>query len=159
MIIDKCLSRNEKIFWDFVIKLSQNQKKFGKKELSITGIDPEFVKIMNLSEIARNNVTFHYHGTTKHLKTGFELAFKNSKQSNTQYAYVTEIENVTEDRRYYIDIALQKFLEEKAGISKDIFAAESLMIEFMADFNNIVYKILCEFNNTLGFEDITKIKD
>jgi hypothetical protein len=156
-IIDECLSKNEKTFWNLVIKLSQNQNKFGKKELSIAGINPEFVKVVNLSEITRNNVTFHYHGTSKHLKTGFELAFKNSKQPNTQYAYVTETENIAEDRRYYIDIALQRFLEEKAGIS-DVFAAESLMIEFMAAFNKVVYKILCEFHKTLGFEDINSIK-
>lgn len=158
-IIDECLSRSEKAFWTLLIKLSQNQKEFGKKELSIIGINPEFVKVVNLSEIARNNVTFHYHGTAKYLKTGFELAFKNSKQLNTQYAYVTEIEDVTEDRRYYIDIALQRFLEEKSGIDKDVFASESLMIEFLASFNKIVYKILCEFHKTLGFEDVTRIKD
>lgn len=158
-IIDESLLSNEKAFWNLLIKLSQNQKEFGKKELSIAGINLDLLKVLNLSEIARNKITFHYHGTAKYLKEGFELAFKNSKQSNTRYAYVTEIDNVTEDRRYYIDIALQRFLEEKANMSKDVFTAESLMIEFLAVFNKIVYKILCEFHKKLGFEDITNIKD
>ncbi len=158
-IINTYLSKNERAFWNLLIKLSKNENGFGKKELSITGINPELMKIINLSAVVRNDVTFHYHGTAKHLKKGFKLAFEKSKQLNTQYAYVTEIEDVTEDRRYYIDIALQRFLEEEAGIGKDVFAAESLMIEFLASFNKIVYKILCEFHKTLGFEDILNIKD
>jgi len=157
-IIDKDILENEKIFWNLVIKLSQNKESFGKKELSIAGINPELVKVMNLAKIARNEVTFHYHGAAKNLKKGFELAFKNSKQSNTKYAYVTETENVTEDRRYYIDIALQKFLEEKADLSKDVFVAESLMIEFLAAFNKVIYKILSKFHETLGFENSSEIE-
>jgi len=157
-IINGGILESEKIFWNLVIKLSLNHKTFGKNELSIAGINPEIIKLMNLSGIARHDITFHYYGTPKHLKAGFEIAFINSKRLNTKYAYVTEVEDVTEDRRYYIDIALQRFLETRAYLGRDVFATEALMIEFLAAFNKVIYKILCEFHKTLGFEDLNKIK-
>lgn len=123
------------------------------------GINPKIFKLIILSEIARHDLTFHYYGTPRHLRTGFENAFKNSTMINTRYAYITEVDNVAEDRRYYIDIALQKFLETKANLDNDIFTTESLLIEFLAAFNKVVYKILCEFHKTLGFEDVNKIKE
>lgn len=149
-IIQKILLNDEKKYWDLIIDLSKKHKDFGKKELSISGINPKFMEIIKLSETARNDVTFHYYGATQHLKKGFEFAFKDSVQANTKYAFVTEVEDVAEDRRYYIDISLQKFLEKGANLGGDLRSAEPLMIEFLAIFNKVVYKILCEFHKNLG---------
>jgi len=49
-------------------------------------------------------------------------------------------------------------LEEKADLSKDVFVAESLMIEFLAAFNKVIYKILSKFHETLGFENSSEIE-
>lgn len=153
-IIENHLSENERSFWNFIIKLSRSHKKFGEKDLSIAGINPKFLEVIKLSEIARNDITFHYHGAAKHLKNGFRYAFKDEVRPNTKFAFVTEIEDVAEDRRYYIDISLQKFLEKEADLSKDLQNTEPIMIEFIAAFNKVVYKILREFHKNLGFVEL-----
>ena len=152
ILIKKTFSNDEKVFWEIVIKLAKEYKRFGKKQLSIPGINPEIIKIINLSESARDNLTFHYYGTNKYLMNGFDFAFIKKPQMNTKHAYITEINDVTKDRRYYIDISIQRFLEEKLGSGKDIFEEEKKLIDFLAAFNKVVSRILSEFHKSLGFE-------
>ena len=155
-IINEDISTDEKLFWDLIITLSKSYKDFGKDKLAVVGINPELLRVISLSEAARNDVTFHYHGTPRHLKLGFESAFKNNSLPNTKYAFVTEIGSVAEDRRYYIDISLEKFLEKEAGLEESIYKTESLMVDFIANLNRVIYKILFEFHKTLGFEDLNE---
>ena len=153
-ILKENLSKEERFFWDFVVKISKNFKSFRKKDFLIDGISEDYLEIVRLTEIARNDVTFHYDGTIKHLKKGFVTAFGSNKLPNTEYAFITEMNDVGKDRKYYIDISLQKFLENEANLGKNLFDSESPFVVFISSFNRVTNKILQGFHSNLGFEKV-----
>ncbi len=132
--------------WDSMIKISSSYD--GKKSLDPT-LNPDVGDVILLANLIRNDITYHYHGTIKHLTQGYSSAFAKTA-FNSKCAYVTEIENLDKDRSYYVDLAIQDYLENK--IKREIFKNKGLKkysIEIMLGFHKVISKILLNYHKNL----------
>jgi RNA binding exosome subunit len=139
-ILDR-LSDDEKALW---IVFGWMAKKEYKK------LKPWVLNVLNLAETARHDVTFHYYGSSKYLNDGFsEAFFKKPMTKKNEFAYATEIRSVKEDRSFYIDLALQVYLEKELKI-KDLFLAEKDVIDLLSSLNRLLTDILSLYHNDLS---------
>ncbi len=145
--------------WDQFMKLARNKEvrdltKFKGRELLLM----KFVKLANVS---RNDLTYHYYGTSKHIKKGYNLAFIKDGQKeggNSDFAYVTEMSttNVQKDRSYYIDLSTKVYLENATDLDCDLvkFVETGGFVELMADLHLIINSILKDYHLGLAKEKI-----
>ncbi len=143
----RTLRSTEQEFWNRIIQLAEqsNQKNFS----DVVGIHPDVMKIIQLAYSARNDLTYHYHGTLKHISQGYGIAFS-KKEFNTEFAYVTEIGDISKDRSYYIDISMQKYLEKEAVLTDSLFSViNGPFLDLFADLNKVISKILRKYHEEL----------
>ena len=109
------LSKDEKELWNAMLAIAtQNQLKY----LKYKRVLPEIENLAMLSDVARNDLTFHYYGSAKWLGGVFDEAFQiNSSRLSTrlnEFAGVME-SNDTSSRSYYVDLLTQVYIENKFG--------------------------------------------
>lgn len=143
--IIKKISPNDQKTWELILEIAKN---FNSRDGS-GPISANLNKIWHLSSITRNDLTYHYHGILKHISIGYTKAF-NSRKLNTDFAYVTEMIDVKKDRSYYVDISLQKYLEDKVGLDKELVPYfEDDVLNLIADINRVISIILKEYHLNL----------
>lgn len=144
----KRVSQSSRESWSEFVELSISFMR-AKNISDIDGL-PSFNKktkrILKLCFFARNHLTYHHHGTVKYLGEGYKIAFEGEKIKNNKFAYVTEEGSIKEDRAYYIDLSLQRYLEEKIGSNNLLVENLSDFLNFMAEFNASISSILKEYH-------------
>ena len=103
-------------------------------------------RILKLCYVARNNITYHYHGAVKHLKDGYLIAYSKRDSENSSFAFATDKNSINEDRSYYIDLSIQKYLENKVGSHDLLKDNQDDFLKIIADLNAVISSILTKYH-------------
>ncbi len=146
------LNSSDKKAWAFFQEISLCED-YAEVE-KIEKLPKKFKDIIKLSIDSRNQFTYHYYGSAKWIGRGYEVAFKNHSEPRSQYAYVTELKSIKSDRSYYVDLAIQRYLESKIGIDSDIFT-ECLdnFLDFSGSLNRVISELLRRYHNDIKLKD------
>jgi hypothetical protein len=146
----KKLSKEDRDIWNSFMDLSSYTEK-GKKIEDAVHLSKTTRAIFKLSCITRHELTYHYHGSLKYLSRGYKIAFQDKKDENTEFACVSEILDVKKHRSYYIDISIQKYLEDQIGLRENLFPKfENKVIELISDFYAVSSKLLKIYHEELA---------
>lgn len=99
----------------------------------------------------RNEVTFHYYHASKYLNIGMQQAFiKDHTEDKNKNAFITEKNSVSIDRSYYIDLAIQRQVEEDMKLNKEmLFGSSEKVVNELADAYQVITRILQAYHASL----------
>jgi len=139
-VVLKSLNKKNKEVWHNFYCLASELKTIGE----ISKVKPNIkYKVAALAESIRGNLTFHYYHSSFYLYKGFIQAFYLDKQEEkNKHPLVTESENVSKDRSYYIDLSIERYLENESMIDENLFKFEKNIINTIAEVNMILNRIL-----------------
>lgn len=107
-------------------------------------------KVLILAESVRSELTFHYWHASSYLSNGFKRAFiEDDTNPHNKHPIATELFDLNKDRSYYIDLAIERYLENKVSLDKDIFIFENEIINIVANVNLILSVILNKYHNNI----------
>jgi len=141
--IIKRLTKNDRKLWEDLQLLSENL--FSKKSTTFSEliIKQDIIRILELSNSARNEFTYHYYHSSNFLSHGFRKAFIEDRRTEmNSFACIIEERDIKKDRCFYIDLSVQKYLEDKANLKKNLFESEKEFVDLLAIANRVITKIL-----------------
>jgi hypothetical protein len=115
----------------------------------VKNIKPWVYKIIDLASSSRHDVTYHYHGILNHISRGYTSAFLEKNLLNAEFAFATELQNIDSDRSYYVDLAIQTYLQDKIGIQNLIDDTQEDFLNLMSSCHKILSKLLSNYHNRL----------